>query len=572
MTPDTDPSDARRRKGKPTTIDLTATAVPAAADTAQSEPASGPAPAPESEPSTPVDPAPVATVDTETEALAAAGASERPDPGEPAQAPASSAETPSEPVSEVTGERFSAPPPTPSPSAAPETAAEPRRGGFGLVAAAVIGGIIGLGGSALLVSNGVVQPPAPEGAVTADMLSAVDQRVGDLDQRVARMESAPAPQPDAGLVGRVEALEQRVAAAPTADPDLARRLTEIEASLATPQQPAAAGAALSPDLDALKGEVADLSKRLDGLPQPAADPTPAIAALTAAVDQLKTDVASGRETLDRLAAAPAPVDPARVDALEKGVSDLVTRIAGLEAGIAGLKQSLGDEVGGVRKSLDDGLGDLRRSLGDEIAGLKTATGAANESVSGLTARVGSIEERLDAGPKGGEIAALSLAVTTLSSRIAEGAPFAADLAVVEKTAPDLPEVAALKPIAEAGVDSIDRLAESMPVDAIMAARPVTSDAGVLDRVFSGAKSLVNYRETGPGTEDPASKAIDEMRAALAGGDAGAALTAADGLPDWAKPPAADWLGRLSARATADAAVHALTAKVLDRLQAPADGR
>ncbi len=404
------------------------------------------------------------------------------------------------------------------------------------------------------------------------MLAGVDQKTNDLDQRVQRIETAPAPQPDAALVGRVDAIEQKIAGLPATDPDLARRLTEVETRLAAPPPAEAQAPASTPDVEGLKTAVADLTRRVDALPQPPSDPAPQLAALSAAVDQLKADVAAGRETLDRLAGAPAPVDPARVDALEKGVADLSTRLAGLDTAITGLGQALGDEVGGVRKSLDDGLGALRQSLGDEIAGVKAAAGQTAEGVSSLTTRVGSIEERLDAGPKGGEIAALSLAVTTLSSRIAEGAPFAADLAVVETTAPDLPEVAALKPIAESGVDSIDKLAESLPVDAIMAARPVSTDAGVLDRVFSGAKSLVNYRETGPGTEDPASKAIDGMKASLAAGDALGAVKASEGLPDWAKPPAADWLGRLQARATADAAVHALTVKVLERLQAPADGR
>lgn len=595
MTPDNDPSaagDARRRKGKPTTIDLTATEVapateaasiaepsgpaePATVDAAQSEPASGSPPAAEvgtAEPAEDIKPA--VTVDSVPEAEAVAEAMAGPGAQSPDAAPTAPAGEPASPqanASDVTGEPFT----TASSTAAPASVSaepEPRRAsGMGLVAAAIVGGILGVGGSALLISSGTIAPPQAPAAVTPEMVGAVDSRVGDLDQRLARLETAPPPAPDAGLADRIGQLEQTVSNLPAPDPAIAQRLSDIEATVKTlPAQDAPA--APSPDVESLRTAVAGLTQRLDALPPPPADLAPRVDELAAAVEGLKAGATDSRQILDRLAAQPVPVDPARIDALEKGVQDIAEQVAALETGIAGLRQALGDEVGGVRKSLDEGLADVRRSLGDEIGGLKTAQASTASAAESLGGRVGDIEQRLDAGPKGGEIAALSLAVTTLSSRIAAGEPFAADLAVVEKTAPDLPEVQALKPIAEQGVSSIGALAESLPVSSMMDARPVTSDSGVLDRVFSGAKSLVNYRETGPGTDDPASQAIEAIRSALAAGDSQGAKVAADGLPDWAKAPAADWLGRLEARATADAAVQALTAKVLERLQAPAEGR
>lgn len=593
MTPDNDPSaagDARRRNGKPTTIDLTATEVasstaaapiaetPAPAesptdDAAQSEPASGSPSGAESGTASPAEEIkPAVTVDSVPEAQAVAEAMAGPggEPSDGAKAHGTGEPvSPSAQSSDVTGEPFTTSSSTIAPTP-PAPDSEPRRGsGMSLVAAAIVGGILGVGGSALLITSGKVVPPPTTAAVTPEMVGAVDSRVGDLDQRLARLETAPAPAPDAGLVDRIGQLEQTVSNLPAPDPAIAQRLSDIEAAVKTlPAQ----DAPVAPDVEGLRTAVAGLTERLDALPPPPVDLSPRVDAVAAAVESLKAGATDSRQILDRLAAQPVPVDPARIDALEKGLQDIAGRIATLETGVAGLRQALGDEVGGVRKSLDDGLSDVRRSLGEQIDGLRTAQASTASAAETLGARVGDIEQRLDAGPKGGEIAALSLAVTTLSSRIAAGEPFAADLAVVEKTAPDLPEVQALRPIAEQGVSSIDALVESMPVSAMMDARPVTSDSGVLDRVFSGAKSLVNYRETGPGTDDPASQAIEAIRAALATGDSQAAKAAADGLPDWAKAPAAEWLGRLDARATADAAVQALTGKVLDRLQAPAEGR
>ncbi len=155
MTPDTDPTEAvdpRRRKGKPTTIDLTATPASTPVDAAQSEPASGPTPAPASEDAPAGDPAPAASGDSEAEALAVAEAS-KPDEA-PAAEPASTDTPVSEPdlkdtaaTSDVTGERFTAPTPPQTPPPAAEPAPEHRRGGgFGLVAAAIVGGLIGVGG------------------------------------------------------------------------------------------------------------------------------------------------------------------------------------------------------------------------------------------------------------------------------------------------------------------------------------------------------------------------------------------------------------------------------------------
>lgn len=591
MTSDDPTARDRRRKGKPPTIDLTATPVDApAVDAAQSEPASGPEPAPETDAPPPSEPAPAATVDSEAEGLFVADAVAAEDPAAaaepspavdavpdapaaeagPADAEPTEAVSPAAPADSPTdGARFADPVPEEAPPSAAPPPEEPRRSSaFGLAAAAVIGGLVVLAGGAVLIETGTVRPPETQPVVSPDAVAALDQRLGDLDTRVGRLESIPPPQPqDPGLADRLSALEQKVSALPPPqDAEFAQRLADVESQVKT--LPAAAAPA---DVADLRSAMDALTRRVDALPTPPADLSPRLDQLAGAVDQLKQAADAGRAELDTLSARPV-VDPARLDALESSLNDLASRVDGLDKAITSTRSSLEDAVAKARDTLDGQVSEVRKSLSDDVATLRDATQKAAGSVDDLAGRVKSIEDRLDAGPKGGEIAALSLATTTLASRVESGAPFAADLAVVEKTAPDLAEVAALKPFADRGVATLDALAASFPVDAILSARPVDRSAGVVDRLLSGAKSVVNYRETGSNAADPAARATEAILAALKSGDAAGAQAAAKDLPGWARAAAADWLDRLDRRVAADAAVKALTDKLLARLKAPAEGR
>lgn len=262
--------------------------------------------------------------------------------------------------------------------------------------------------------------------------------------------------------------------------------------------------------ETLAGRVASL----EGKEAPIVD----LAPLGARID----DLAARLDTAEKAAAAKPAVDPATVTALESRLSELASALDALKAE-------------------------------------NTATAA----------RLSPIEERLANAPKGGEVAALSLALTSLSGKIDAGLPFATDLAVVAAAAPDLPGLDDLKALADKGVPTRDRLLSTLPVDAMLARRPVDPGKGWMDGVFDSAKSLVNYRETGPAATDPASGAVEAIRAALQRGDAAAAKAAADTLPAWARPPAESWLADLDARVRVDAGVKAITARIVDRLSVPA---
>lgn len=275
------------------------------------------------------------------------------------------------------------------------------------------------------------------------------------------------------------------------------------------------------------------------------------------------------EVADRLAAGQAATETlaGRIATLE-GQEAPVVDLAPLNARIAelGTRVDAAEKVVEAKPTIDP---QAISALETRLTELVSAAEALRADNATAAARLSTIEERLSNAPKGGEIASLSLALTSLSGKIDAGLPFATDLAVIAAAAPDLAGLDDLRTIADRGVPTRDQLLATLPVDAMLARRPVEAGKGWVDGFVDSAKSLVNYRETGPATTDPASGAVEAIREALKRGDAAAAKAAADTLPAWARPPAESWLAGLDARVRADAGVKAISARIVDRLSVPA---
>jgi uroporphyrinogen-III synthase len=519
----------RKGRGRSTTIDLTAREVRAAADAAAAE-----SPAPPADAETAPETAAVTSPETEVSAAAAA------EPGTSAtdtmaagEAPAGEAAAGSAQAEHgqppVTDETATAPPsandagpeqdaaaplrpaaPTSGPRAG---ATEPtrdadRRGGLGTLAAAVVGGLVVLAGAAGLVATGAIPTGGGADPATSEAIRALDARVSAVDGRLQDLPPA----------------------------DLAARLASLEAAVA--ERPAVSG----PDLS---GEIAALSARIDALPT-----APAAAAVDLGpVEQRLDAVGTEIETLKAEAAAGATLTQ-RLDALEAAVGDLRTAVETARADLSAV-------IGRLRSD--------RAAAGE-------AAGARDAAIAGATTRIDEIVSRLDAGPKGGEIAALSLAVTSLASRVAAGEPYAADLDLVRAAAPDAEGLDVLSEGAATGVPTVEALAARFPARAILAARLPQADGAIVDRLFAGAKSLVNYRETDAATADPVSAGVTAIEAALAAADVSAAKAAADALPAEARAADPAWFADLDRRAAVDAVLAALTDRILTRLQAPAEGQ
>ena len=286
------------------------------------------------------------------------------------------------------------------------------------------------------------------------------------------------------------------------------------------------------------------------------------------IDPATLEVRLG-EVADRLAAGQAATETltSRIATLE-GREVPAVDLAPLNARIDELdtRVDAAEKVVEAKPAIDPQAISALETRLTELASAAEALRADNATAA---ARLATIEERLANAPKGGEIASLSLALTSLSGKIDAGLPFATDLAVIAAAAPDLAGLDDLRTIADRGVPTRAQLLATLPVDAMLARRPVEAGKGWMDGFVDSAKSLVNYRETGPATTDPASGAVEASREALKRGDAAAAKAAADTLPAWARPPAESWLAGLDARVRADAGVKAISARIVDRLSVPA---
>lgn len=582
-----------RRRGRPTTIDLKAAEVrsvepdPSRVETSEEAPAAAPA-GPAGDEIFVGEPAPASATGPDTspetsplppggDAADTAGpadlSSQPPADAAPGVSPAGTSD-PIDPGLGASGGSATPPPDRPMPVSPPREPERARIPVFALLAAGVVGGVISLGGAAALLSAGVLPPlgPVPQDR-SADIQVAVD-RLGD---EVAALKAAPAPVADpapvAALTDRLAALETRVSEipAPTAPPDVEGPLGEVRSGLA---------------------DVAGRLQALEQRPVPA-DPADRIEALTAAVDTVRREAEASRAALDGLTGAldqerqkiaalearpeQPPIDPARLDALEAAstaatgrVEAIATELAAVSGRVGAMETATADarsELRSAGEAINRQIAETVDPLKSDVAALKGAVDPLAAAVPGLDQRLAKAEETLAAAPKEGEIATLSLAVTSLSSKVASGEPFADDLAVLRAAAQDLPDVTALEAVAANGAPTTDELVAGFPLQPILSARPAPPEAGVLDRMLIGAKSIVNYRETGAAATDDLSQPLDALNRALSDGDLPAAQAAWDQLPAYAKDRSTEWKAELDRKIAADSAVATLTRTVLDRLQA-----
>lgn len=205
----------------------------------------------------------------------------------------------------------------PAGSAAPAGRTHGERGGSGVIkvlAAAVIGGAVALGGASAMMSRGVIK--VPEAAETEQALDALGQRVATLETKAT---DNPAAAGDAALK------------------DVEARLAKLEAAMAN--------GAPQADLGALQTEVksglADLGKQVEAAAQAAQAAQAGLGQLGARVDEIDKKIAANdlsgvREAVGRLN-ADADAKAAALGKLQaqiEGVAQSVERTVGSESSAA----------------------------------------------------------------------------------------------------------------------------------------------------------------------------------------------------------------------------------------------
>ncbi len=312
----------------------------------------------------------------------------------------------------------------------------------------------------------------------------------------------------------------------------------------------AAALRLETSLAALERQLANVAR-----PEPPR-PDPRIDEMLKRIDALDAEM---RKRIEGLEARPLPEPAAPATAAVAPAVDeaLAARLAALEEQLAAREQraSIGPDPGQVAAAMAE-----NRRLSNEVARLQE--------------QVGALSPTQPRGPREG----LLVAIGQLREAARRGAPFAAELRIVQALASDEADLAAplagLMPHAERPVPTREALVARFPALAAAASRAaqvamLSADRapadtvrnwwnGVVDRV----SGLVSVRRVGDVPGDGEAARLARGDRAIAAGDLAGALAALDGLAGPAGGTLAPWLAEARARLAVDRQVDLLLGAAL----------
>lgn len=262
---------------------------------------------------------------------------------------------------------------------------------------------------------------------------------------------------------------------------------------------------------------------------------PDIAALTAEVDGLKQQLAN-------IPATPAAGDTGALEA----------RIAALESSSANAGQTAAADPAVIS------------ALEQKIAALQTGLDEAKAAASGSESNAASLARRLDEAerklnePRDDVEVARAIASAALKATIDRGGPFLTELETLAGVVPDDPSIAALRPLAAAGVPSRAELLRQYPdaanaiLEALHAPDP---NEGILDRLRGSAMSLVKVRPVGNVAGESPDAIVARIEDKMRNGDLEGAALEWNSLPEAGKSVSAAFKQALDARISVENLVN-----------------
>ena len=327
-----------------------------------------------------------------------------------------------------------------------------------------------------------------------------------IEARLAKLEAAPTPAPDtealAKLDDRIKALEGRTPETPPELSELTGRVAQLESALKSLAEAAKDGGSVT-DAAAISQQIGEAEQRLQ-----------------AKLDKALSDAAAA--SASSLQAMQAAIDElkAKIGALAEGglgsgespdVTALTGRVAKLEAALSGL-------AGAIDKS---------------VAGTKSAAAA--------------------------------LAFANLRAAIADGRPYAAELATIKSFVPDPGDLGPLPAYAEKGIPTVPELARSFAAskDAALAAASPVASGSILDRLLASAATIVKIKRVDEAaTGDSPSAVLARAEALIDKGDLAASVKEVATLDGAPLQAFSVWLDQARARLGADDVVKRLEATLL----------
>ena len=163
---------------------------------------------------------------------------------------------------------------------------------------------------------------------------------------------------------------------------------------------------------------------------------------------------------------------------------------------------------------------------------------------------------------------LSLELGNLKRAMERGEKYHAELAEVKRISGTRLDVAALERYQSTGVLTVPELARSFRsvVNTMLDADALPEGASMVDRLLTGAKTIVRVRRTGHADDDTSTEAIiARMETALADNRLGDVLAESKKLSPRALAPAQEWLRKVDARQSVDTALVAIDATLKSSL-------
>jgi hypothetical protein len=350
------------------------------------------------------------------------------------------------------------------------------------LAAGLLGGLIGVIALAFawhLIPTGKSESP----------------ELGKIEQRIAKLEGAPAPAPDtealAKLEGRIKALEGQT------PPDIAGltdRVAQLEQSLKALAEAAKNG-----------GSVTDA------------------AAITEQITQAEQRI---QATLDKALADAATANAATLKSMQAEIDELKAKIGALaEAGLGGETPDL----------------------------------------SALTERVAKLEAAVDKSAAGTKSAAAAIAFANLWAAVAQGRPYATELATIKSFIPDPGDLGPLPAYADKGIPTVPELTRSFGAsrDAALAAAAPAPSGSLIDRLLASASTLIKVKRVDEAaTGDSPSAVLARAEALLDKGDLAGAVQQVETLQDGPRDAFSTWLDQAHARLAANDIMQRLEASLL----------
>ncbi len=339
-----------------------------------------------------------------------------------------------------------------------------------------------------------------------------------------------------GLLGAGQGLER----------DLARRLAAVERTLQ--QRPALPGD-VATKLAGTDARFAKLEEQLQAAHAKLAADAKAIEARVASSDTTER-IAKLEAGLASLSADNKPGDTklADVEKLAGEASEAKAASVRVDQDVARLRseaQSLRQSLDALKGSVEEQLKHAAR-VGD-IAPVMARLAGVERDVQGVLKTEG-------ARAAGAQQVLLALEVSNLKRALDRGDSYARELDAVRKTAAGSIDLAPLERDSRTGVPTLGALAQEFrrTANAAVDAEHERQDASVLDRLMSGARSIVRWRKASYDADDTSAEAIlARMEGALKDGHLGEALAQGRRLPPKAARAAEDWLRKLEARTAAD---------------------